>query len=413
MKQPLPQKQPHKHSHYKSSKKPKIALLIEEPSVVGGIQSAAARHIRLLQKHFELIPVCFDKTRNQNDWHGRREKLPGFGGSGYQIFTADLKCDSRLNEGSLDYIRYDMRFRSMADHLIEIIKEEQVQMIHAFGQFHQRGVIAAFAAAKCAIPYMLSFRGVDLETRIFDDSLQQVHASLLGAKKVVCVSEDSAKLVTSLFRPNCEVHVIRNHFDPSQFVEERVDYPFLKGVQWPVLGCFGKFRRVMGVDFLLKAFETLNERQPTVLLMVGDLQKRESEYYNGLIEQTQFSERILRIANVPHKRILNYMKLCDVMVYPSISDASPNKVLEAMYAKVPIVSTLAGGIPELVRNKKDALLVPARSAKALAKACQQLIDDPTLAKPLVASAYQRVTNEFKSENEAPLWLDVYQQALRG
>jgi glycosyltransferase involved in cell wall biosynthesis len=393
--------------------KPRVALLIEEPNVVGGIQSAASRHIKLLSDAFEIIPVCFDKSRFEKDWYGRTEPLKNFaGGRGYQIIVSNLKSDTRISESSsLENIRFDIRYRSMADHLIEIIRKEKIDLIHSFGQFHQRGVIAAFASAKTGVPYILSFRGVDLETRIFDSNLQQIHASLLGAKAAVCVSEDSARLLNQFFKPTCPVHVVRNHLDPSMFADGVGQLPLLQETKLPVIGCFGKFRRVMGLDFLLKAFEKINEKRPAILFLAGDFQKRESEFYNGLIESTRFNHNILRASYFPHAQILNYMRLCDVMVYPSISDASPNKVLEAMYAKVPVVSTEAGGIPELVTNEKEALLVPARSIETLAEAIERILDDENLVQRLTDNAFQRVTTEFRSENEKPLWMKVYLGAL--
>src|SRR5205807_4933614 len=130
---------------------------------------------------------------------------------------------------SQEHLRHDMRFRSFADRLIELVEDEGIDLLNAFGLFHQRGMLAAFAAAKCGIPYILSFRGVDLETRIFDEkSLPHVAAPLAGAQSIVCVSEDSEKLLKRLFKPACPTYVARNHFDPSGFVRQSVSVPLLQ-----------------------------------------------------------------------------------------------------------------------------------------------------------------------------------------
>jgi len=393
-------------------KKLKIGLLVEGPDVVGGIQSAARRHVKLLRDEFEIVPIAFETTRGEADWSGRREKLVEDGGVAYRIFAADLKSDNLAAAGaSAEHFRHDMRFRSFADHLIAVIEDEGIDMLNAFGLFHQRGMIAAFAAAKCGIPYLLSFRGVDLETRIFDEkSLPHVHAPLAGAQAIVCVSDDSARLLERLFRPSCPVHVARNGFDPSVFARGEVSLPLLAGSSLPVVGCFGKFRRVTGLDFLLQSFEQLNRERPAILLLAGGFQKREVEYYNGLIDRLSCAANVLRVGHVEHSRVLDYMRLCDVVAFPSISDASPNKVLEAMYAQVPIISTKVGGIPELVTDGEDALLVRPRTVEPLTRALRTILDRPELAARLVRSAYAKVTTRFTPESETPQWTEIYRRS---
>jgi len=365
-----------------------------------------------MSETFEIIPVAFQKSRSESDWYGTTTRISNLGRDAFLVRAADLRSDHRWSDtSSIENIRQDTRFRSYADHLIEIIRSEGISLIHAFGAFHQRGVIAAYAAAKCGIPYMLSLRGVDLETRMFDAMLAPLSTSIAAASSIICVSEDSRATVKGVFNPPCPVHVIRNHFDPSIFAETKVDIPLLRNTDYPVLGCFGKFRRVMGLDFLLEAFEQINAKRNVVLLLGGSIQKREVEFYNRKLETCAAAANILRIGSIPHPAMLGYLARCSAVVYPSISDASPNKILEAMYARVPIISTRAGGIPELVRDGQEALLVNARSTAELVTAIEGILDDAELAGTLTANAYKRVTNEHRIDAERDLWRDVYAQAL--
>ena len=378
----------------------------------GGIQSAAHRHVALMSDEVDIVPVAFGKSRSEGDWVGRVEKISNLGRDAYLVTAADFRNDHRWSDtSSTENIRQDQRFRTYADHLIEIVRAEGISMIHAFGAFHQRGMIAAYAAAKCGIPYMLSLRGVDLETRMFDAMIAPLSTSIAAASAVVCVSDDSRVLVERVFRPAGPVHVIRNHFDPGVFSDAEIDIPLLRDTGLPVIGCFGKFRRVMGLDFLLEAFESLTETREAVLLLGGSIQKREVEYYNRRLETSPAARNILRIGSVPHAAMLNALAQCSVVAYPSVSDASPNKILEAMYARVPIVSTRAGGIPELVRDGDEALLVAPRSAAELAGALARVLDDTGLAGRLVENAYARVTTEHAIGHERGAWREVYARSL--
>ena len=68
----------------------------------------------------------------------------------------------------------------------------------------------------------------------------------------------------------------------------------------------------------------------------------------------------------------------DVFVHPSYNDCFPLVLLEALGAGLPVVSTMEGGIPDIVRNGETGFLCPPRDADALADRISQLLMDPDL-----------------------------------
>jgi colanic acid/amylovoran biosynthesis glycosyltransferase len=76
----------------------------------------------------------------------------------------------------------------------------------------------------------------------------------------------------------------------------------------------------------------------------------------------------------------------DVFALASFAEGLPVALMEAMAMEVPCVSTCIAGIPELIRDGLDGLLVPASSAEALASALGRLLDDPLLRRRLGAQA---------------------------
>src|SRR5262249_343746 len=79
--------------------------------------------------------------------------------------------------------------------------------------------------------------------------------------------------------------------------------------------------------------------------------------------------------------VLPWLRALDVFVLPSTgSEGIPQALMQAMACELPVVTTAAGGIPELVENEKNGLVVAAENPVALAEAITRLLRDPTAAR---------------------------------
>lgn len=101
---------------------------------------------------------------------------------------------------------------------------------------------------------------------------------------------------------------------------------------------------------------------------------------------------------------------CDAVVLPSLYEGLPLSLIEAMAAGRPVVATRVGGVPELIRDGRDGLLVPPGDAGALAQAMRALLDDPAGARTRAASARRRVQEHFSREAMLAGYEDVYARA---
>jgi glycosyltransferase involved in cell wall biosynthesis len=84
--------------------------------------------------------------------------------------------------------------------------------------------------------------------------------------------------------------------------------------------------------------------------------------------------------------------------------------MEAMAAGTPCVSTRVSGIPELIEDGHEGLLVPERDPAALAQAIARLLDDPDLGKTLAIAARAKVEREFDATGEARKLLESFVRA---
>ena len=105
-----------------------------------------------------------------------------------------------------------------------------------------------------------------------------------------------------------------------------------------------------------------------------------------------------------------FYAIADVLALPSHSEGSPNVLLEAMAAGLPIVATSVGGVPEIATNEEDALLVAARDPSAFAVALRRALTEGELARTLKNNAITRA-KDFSPECHARSLIEIYQELL--
>jgi glycosyltransferase involved in cell wall biosynthesis len=87
----------------------------------------------------------------------------------------------------------------------------------------------------------------------------------------------------------------------------------------------------------------------------------------------------------------------NVLAVASVREGMPHTILEAMVAGVPVAATAVAGIPEMIRDGSEGLLVPPEAPGEMARALRRLLDDRDLAGRLASAAWQRVHAEFGLE----------------
>ena len=104
--------------------------------------------------------------------------------------------------------------------------------------------------------------------------------------------------------------------------------------------------------------------------------------------------------------------IAQVAVLSSLSEGSPNALLEAMAAGVPIVATRVGGIPEIVSHRESALLLEPGDAASMRDSLAAILQDSTLAHNLVEHARQRIVKDHSPEARAAKLMETYRRLLQ-
>lgn len=153
-----------------------------------------------------------------------------------------------------------------------------------------------------------------------------------------------------------------------------------------VIGTIGRLHPVKGQIHLVQALQILVKSFPNLhFLLIG-----EGPLYDRLKEALVSANLSFTMTGYLPSA-WTALPAMDLFVLPSLSEGMGLVLLEAVQAGIPIVASETGGIPELLRNKTDALLVPPGNSEELAAACRQVLASPDLASKLTTSAARRVS----------------------
>jgi glycosyltransferase involved in cell wall biosynthesis len=147
----------------------------------------------------------------------------------------------------------------------------------------------------------------------------------------------------------------------------------------------GFIRPEKGIEYLLDALSQLKETVPWTLEVVGP---RDFPAYGKKLDDLAttlgIGERIRWTGYVPNgKPLFDRMRAADLFVLPTLSEGTPHVLVEARANGLPCISSDVGGVPTCVRDGYDALLVPAKDSRALARAMKRVIHDGDLRRALI------------------------------
>ena len=172
----------------------------------------------------------------------------------------------------------------------------------------------------------------------------------------------------------------------------------------------GRLSREKAHIDLLEAFRLLRETRPDLslkLIIVGDGPERA----RLTADADSLGGHVIFAGQVSDVR--PFYAVADVFALPSLSEGSPNVVLEAMAANLPIVATAVGGVPEMLENNESALLVPPNDPPSLAAGIASLLTDKDLAQRLARRAATLVDTQYAPENYVRSLVEIYREVIEG
>ncbi|MBN1162286.1 glycosyltransferase family 4 protein [Patescibacteria group bacterium] len=165
----------------------------------------------------------------------------------------------------------------------------------------------------------------------------------------------------------------------------------------------GRFVEKKGHKYLIEASRILKDRGFShVVYLLG----APGSYYQETVDYIEKLDVVSTVKvigegeGLPFEKVVAYYRIADVFAYPSINteigdaDGIANTLIEACAFRLPIVTTDAGSISELIKNEETGLVVPQENSYELANALEKLIVDKEYAANLANNAYEKAVSMF-------------------
>lgn len=201
------------------------------------------------------------------------------------------------------------------------------------------------------------------------------------------------------------MHIIRNGVEVPKLLKKR-SYRRLHE-RSPILLFVGRIVEEKGVFVLLDAFREIRQSlTDSTLWIVGD--GPDLERCKAYSEKMDLRNAVFWGRETDVTRF--YLD-ADMFIFPSFREGLPNVILEAMSYQMPIVTTNVGIIPQVIRNKKEGLLINPRDKKALVQAVEELVESPTLAESLAQEARKKVEQDLSIKRNCEEHIKLYREVL--
>ena len=242
-------------------------------------------------------------------------------------------------------------------------------------------------------------RNVEVERRLWRKWLDTLTANWL-ADVVVGNSQAIADWLLEQGVSGAKIQVIMNGVDvdelkrsPDEIQRVRINLQVPKDAT--MVSTVAHFSRKKGHRYLIEAAKLLSRQEKQIVyVLVGDGRSRQAieEFARSL----EVDGLIRFVGSVREPAAI--VAASDFFVLPSLWEGMPNAVMEAMALGKAVIATRVGGVPELVAHNESGILVPPGDAEALARAIEDLIDNPVKRERLAGCARQLVADKFRLEH---------------
>jgi N-acetyl-alpha-D-glucosaminyl L-malate synthase BshA len=309
-----------------------------------------------------------------------------------------------------DYAPYEV---ALASRMVDVVRFEKLDILHVHYAIPHAS--AAFMAKQILltygiyIPVVTTLHGTDITLVGRDRTFKPVVTfSINKSDGVTAVSEHLRNDTYEFFEIENDIKVIPNFIDLTRFSLKAKDH-FKRAIApsgEKILVHTSNFRKVKRTEDVIKIFAQVVKRIPSKLLMVGDGEERSA--CEQLCRDLDVCDNVRFLGK--QDAIEEILSVADLFIMPSQSESFGLAALEAMACKVPVISSNAGGLPELNIEAVTGYLRNVGDVDGMAERAIYILEDNARLAQFKDNALARA-KEFDLAKILPLYENFYIEVI--
>ena len=303
---------------------------------------------------------------------------------------------------------------ALASTLVDVIKNHHLDLLHVhYAIPHASAAYLAkqILAKECIqIPFITTLHGTDITLVGRDKTYAPVVTfSINESDAITAVSHNLREETYRHFNIEKEIEVIMNFVDVARFNRKPID-AFRKAIAPAgerILLHASNFRKIKRIPDVVKIFAAVHHKIPCKLLFVGDGPERSTA--EDLSRELGVSEDVLFVGK--QEQMEDILAIADVFLLTSEYESFGLAALEAMAAKVPVVSTNAGGLGEINIHGETGMLSKVGDTESMSQQVLTLLQDEQTLKSFRANAYKQAC-KFDIHHIVPQYEKLYARFIK-
>jgi N-acetyl-alpha-D-glucosaminyl L-malate synthase BshA len=349
----------------------------------------------------------------------------GLAAKGHQVHFITYRQPARLDSFHENIFYHEVRFANyplfdyppyetaLASKLVDVVKYHQLEILHVHYAIPHASV--AYMAKKILlnegiyIPTVTTLHGTDITLVGKDPAYTPaITFAINKSDGVTAVSESLRQDTLKFFEITNSIRVIPNFIDFDRFAKKNKDH-FKKAIaphNEKIITHISNFRKVKRVEDVVRIFAKIVKKMPSKLLLIGDGPERQN--LEVLCRELNLCDSIRFLGK--QDAIEELLAISDLFLMPSESESFGLSALEAMTCEVPVISSNAGGLPEVNIHGKTGFLSPIGAIDDMANNAIKILESEEIHQQFRANALAQART-FELSKILPIYEDYYQEII--
>ncbi len=307
--------------------------------------------------------------------------------------------------------------KNIYNKLLPLIDDFNPDIIHAHWATPS-GFVGLFLKKIINVPIVCNLMGSDINAYPNYDMYSKflTRKVINESDRIISVSKSLKHKAEILGKPKYPIDVVYMGIDIKDVYydirhRETIRKKYNISAQEKIVMFVGNIATSKGIWELLKVFIKINKDDKNVkLFLVGSGKALNSA--KNYCTTNKINHRVEFIGRVLHKEISKWLSACDIFVLPSHSEGLPNAVVEAMACRRPVIATRVGGIPEIIVNNKNGMLIPPKDVQELYNKIMLLCENNKRAEKIGNAGYSTIIEKLSWDKSAEHIIDIYKKILK-